>query len=133
LNIPQHVPHHYGGMSSNSASHHGGSNAALFSLQGPTFQMPNTPSGSSANSSPPFSPIQMQPATHLDHRSHISNHGMSTYPQHANYNSVKVEDDHYASNHSSHHNSMQYSYSGQNNNMDWQTAAYSSERQHLHR
>ena len=41
-------------------------------------------------------PIQMQSATQVDHRSHISNHGMSTYPQHANYNSVKVEDDHYA-------------------------------------
>jgi len=54
LTIPQHVSHHYGNMSSNSASH-GGSNAALFSLQGSTFQMPNTPSGSSANSSPPFS------------------------------------------------------------------------------
>lgn len=36
-------------------------------------------------------------------------------------------------NHPSHHNSMQYSYSSQSNNMDWQTAAYSSERQHLHR
>ena len=91
----------------------------------------------------------MQSATQVDHRSHISNHGMSTYPQHANYNSVKVEDDHYAvrpaniqgmfsdallqANHPSHHPSMQYSYSGQSNNMDWQTAAYSSERQHLHR
>ena len=41
-------------------------------------------------------PIQMQSATQLDHRSHISNHGISTYPQHANYSSVKVEDDHYA-------------------------------------
>jgi len=54
LSIPQHVSHQYGGMGSNSASHHSGSNAALFSLQGPTFQMPNTPC-SSANSSPPFS------------------------------------------------------------------------------
>jgi len=132
LNIPHHVSHHYGSMSSTSASHHGGSNGtALFNLQGPTFQMPNTPSGSSANSSPPFSPIQIQAATHLDHGSHISNHSMSTYPQH-NYSTVKVEDDHYTSNHPSHHSSMHYSYSGQNN-MDWQTAAYSSERQHLHR
>ena len=91
----------------------------------------------------------MQSATQVDHRSHISSHGMSAYPQHANYNSVKVEDDHYAvrpaivqgmpsdtlfqGNHPSHHPSMQYSYSSPNNNMDWQTAAYSSERQHLHR
>jgi hypothetical protein len=44
-----------------------------------------------------------------------------------------VEDDHYVANHPSHHTSMQYSYSNQNNNMDWQTTAYSSERQHLHR
>ena len=41
-------------------------------------------------------PIQMQFATQVDQRSHISNHSMSTYPQYANYNSVKMEDDHYA-------------------------------------
>ena len=90
----------------------------------------------------------MQSATEVGHRSHISNHGMLTYPQHRNYISVKMEDDHYAvhpgfiqdmlltllqTNRPSHHPSMQYSYSSQNNNMDWKTSTYSYERQHLYR
>jgi len=49
--IPQ---SHYGNINSNSTSHHNQS-AQLFSLPNPAFQMPNTPSGSSATSSPPFS------------------------------------------------------------------------------
>ena len=51
LAIPQ---PHYGNINSNSTSHHNQS-AQLFSLPNPGFQMPNTPSGSSATSSPPFS------------------------------------------------------------------------------
>lgn len=49
LSIPQPIPHQYGNQSIN------GSSAPLFNLQGPAFQMPNTPSGSSSTSSPPFS------------------------------------------------------------------------------
>ncbi|KAF8961411.1 hypothetical protein BDZ97DRAFT_1829173 [Flammula alnicola] len=142
LTIPQPLSHHYGSMSSNSTTHSSNQSGSLFNLHGaPTFQMPNTPSGSSATSSPPFSPIQMQPSSHLpmDHRQHISDHhAMSNYSQPtAHYNSVKVEDDHYnAASHPSHHTSMQYSYSGNqsqnHSSMDWHSA-YSSERAHLHR
>ncbi|KAJ3502445.1 hypothetical protein NLJ89_g8886 [Agrocybe chaxingu] len=56
LTIPQPMSHHYGNgnMSSTSAGH--SQNANLFGgLHAPPFQMPNTPSGSSATSSPPFS------------------------------------------------------------------------------
>ncbi|KAF8153300.1 hypothetical protein B0H34DRAFT_723015 [Crassisporium funariophilum] len=145
LTIPQPLNHHYGTMSSNSTNHHGGQSASLFNLHAPAFQMPNTPSGSSATSSPPFSPIQMQAPVHsqMEHRPHISeHHTMPSYPHHtSHYSSVKVEDEHYAaashSTHPTHHTSMQYSYSNpQNqshaNNMDW-NSAYSSERAHLHR
>lgn len=48
LTIPQPMPH-YGSQSVN------GSSTSLFNLQAPAFQMPNTPSGSSSTSSPPFS------------------------------------------------------------------------------
>jgi hypothetical protein len=41
-------------------------------------------------------PLQMTSATQVDHRSHLSNHGISSYTQHPSYSSVKVEDDHYA-------------------------------------
>ncbi|KAF9531179.1 hypothetical protein CPB83DRAFT_849498 [Crepidotus variabilis] len=53
LTIPQPLSHHYGNIGSNSSSH--GQNPPLFNLPNPGFQMPNTPSGSSATSSPPFS------------------------------------------------------------------------------
>jgi len=49
LTIPQPMTHQYGSQSVN------GSSASLFNLQAPAFQMPNTPSGSSSTSSPPFS------------------------------------------------------------------------------
>jgi len=144
LTIPQPLSHHYGNIGSSSTAH-GNNNqgGSLFSLQAPPFQMPNTPSGSSATSSPPFSPAQMQASSHLpmDHRPHISDHhGMSSYSQPApHYNSVKVEDDHYnTASHPTHHSSMHYSYSNHHNQsqghngMDWHTA-YSSERAPLHR
>src|SRR5262245_61594057 len=54
LTIPQHHPHHYSSTSQHN-SHSANSSSALFSLHAPAFQMPNTPSGSSSTSSPPFS------------------------------------------------------------------------------
>ncbi|KAF8179916.1 hypothetical protein BJ912DRAFT_855478 [Pholiota molesta] len=58
LTIPHPSAHHYGGNGGMSSHSHTASNqnGSLFNLHGtPTFQMPNTPSGSSATSSPPFS------------------------------------------------------------------------------
>lgn len=49
LNIPQPMQQQYNSQLIN------GNPTPLFNLQGPTFQMPNTPSGSSSTSSPPFS------------------------------------------------------------------------------
>jgi regulator of replication initiation timing len=55
LTIPSPL-HHYGGVPSQHPSNHNGAgSASLFGLHAPAFQMPNTPSGSSSNSSPPFS------------------------------------------------------------------------------
>jgi hypothetical protein len=54
LTIPQPVSHHYG-MSAQLSSTHGNGSSSLFSLHAPAFQLPNTPSGSSSTSSPPFS------------------------------------------------------------------------------
>ncbi|KAF8909753.1 hypothetical protein CPB84DRAFT_1673220 [Gymnopilus junonius] len=54
LTIPQPMSHHYGNMNS-SPNGHGNQGGSLFNLHAPAFQMPNTPSGSSATSSPPFS------------------------------------------------------------------------------
>jgi len=51
LTIPQ-VTHHYNSVPS---SGHGTPNSALFNMHPHAFQVPNTPSGSSATSSPPFS------------------------------------------------------------------------------
>ena len=121
LSIPQPVAHHYS-LGSNSANHN--QNTPLFNLPNPGFQMPNTPSGSSATSSPPFSvsififplrwwtrtlvimssfslqqPVQMQPPLHssMDHRSHLSDHHAipHNYTHSAHYTSIKVEDEHY--------------------------------------
>jgi len=47
-NVPQQIPHSY--LSSNSNGHGASQGGPLY-----PFQMPNTPSGSSATSSPPFS------------------------------------------------------------------------------
>ncbi|KAF8727149.1 hypothetical protein AX14_004738 [Amanita brunnescens Koide BX004] len=51
LTIPQPIPHHY----SNVTSANGTPGSAMFNMHPHAFQMPNTPSGSSATSSPPFS------------------------------------------------------------------------------
>ncbi|KAH6877367.1 hypothetical protein BKA70DRAFT_1346256 [Coprinopsis sp. MPI-PUGE-AT-0042] len=117
-------------VSSNSNSN------SLFNIHGSTFQMPHTPSGSSATSSPPFSPIQMQ-AHPLDQRPLTGS--MPHYSQNGHYSSsVKVEDEpSYQASHGSHHqSSMPYSsYSSQSTHngggMEWQ--GYSSERAQLHR
>ncbi|KAF5373434.1 hypothetical protein D9615_009497 [Tricholomella constricta] len=53
LTIPQPIHHPYSYTHSNAHSLSGPS--SVFNLHAPTFQMPNTPSGSSATSSPPFS------------------------------------------------------------------------------
>jgi len=55
LTIPQPISHHYGNMSAHHSSSQGNGSSSLFSLHAPAFQLPNTPSGSSSTSSPPFS------------------------------------------------------------------------------
>ncbi|KAF9233827.1 hypothetical protein BU15DRAFT_53393 [Melanogaster broomeanus] len=115
LTIPQPLSHHqYGNIPShNSSSGHGVSSngSSLFNLHAPAFhQMPNTPSGSSSTSSPPFSAIlttlysaHQQPAQ-MNHSSHSPansrpgslSHSTLQSSYHSNhYGSVKVEDDHY--------------------------------------
>ncbi|KAF8624734.1 hypothetical protein AX17_007065 [Amanita inopinata Kibby_2008] len=54
LTIPQPVPHHHH-YNNNVPSSNGAPNSAMFNIHPHAFQMPNTPSGSSATSSPPFS------------------------------------------------------------------------------
>lgn len=110
LTIPQPLSHHqYGTIPShNSSSGHGvaSNGSSLFNLHAPAFhQMPNTPSGSSSTSSPPFSPAQMNHSSHSPANSRPTSLSHSTLPSnyHSNhYGSVKVEDDHYGS--SNHHN-----------------------------
>ncbi|KAG2006868.1 hypothetical protein CC2G_014607 [Coprinopsis cinerea AmutBmut pab1-1] len=110
---PLTIPH-YGSVSSSSNS-----NGSLFNMHGSTFQMPNTPSGSSATSSPPFSVAYPNASTSESRSAQYSG-------------SVKVEDDSYG-NSNNHHSSISYSYSNQqhNNGLDWHS--YSSERAQLHR
>lgn len=64
LTIPQPLSHHYG----NIPSHNGSQNpqSTLFPLHGNAFQMPNTPSGSSATNSPPFSASIPSPSTFIE-------------------------------------------------------------------
>ncbi|TFK68162.1 hypothetical protein BDN72DRAFT_871065 [Pluteus cervinus] len=108
LTIPQPL-HQYGnGVPHGSHHHNSQSNNSLFTLHGPGFQMPNTPSGSSATSSPPFSATSMQHTTShssVNHRQNVSSHHViPNYAQQTNhYGSVKVEDENYVP--SNHHNS----------------------------
>ncbi|TFK32405.1 hypothetical protein BDQ12DRAFT_617124 [Crucibulum laeve] len=158
LSIPQPMSHHYGNIASNGHSN----SSAMFSLHAATtFQMPNTPSGSSATSSPPFSamtlcvlfpplqPAQMQAPSHPPPQIHQRNSGMSNhhnlsgYSQHSNhYEPVKVEEDGYGvcgslpphQNHAqtSHYPMQSYANTSPQNGMEnWH--AYSSERAHIHR
>ncbi|KAF9458265.1 hypothetical protein BDZ94DRAFT_1271043 [Collybia nuda] len=138
LTIPQPMSHHYSHISPNP-SHN---SSTMYSLHAPAFQMPNTPSGSSATSSPPFSPTQMQEPLHspANHRPPILNDQvMSNYSHRTNhYGPVKVEEDHYASSHQhQQHNghypiASQYTHPAPDNTMNsWN--GYSSERAHMHR
>lgn len=139
LTIPQTASNHYNNIPSNANHHCPGPNLS-FGLHAPAFQMPNTPSGSSATSSPPFSPIQMQVAPihpPMDQRPQQHNNTLSNYTQHHpnQYISVKVEDD-ASYNPGNHHSSLQYSYSHghghphDHTSMDWNTY---SDRPQLHR
>lgn len=117
LTIPQPLSHHqYSNVPShNSSSAHGVSSngSSLFNLHAPAFhQLPNTPSGSSSTSSPPFSqPTQMNHSSHSPAHSRPSSLSHTTLSNnyHSNhYGSVKVEDDHYgSSNHHNHHHNGQ--------------------------
>ncbi|KAK0484480.1 hypothetical protein IW261DRAFT_1456806 [Armillaria novae-zelandiae] len=134
---PLTIPH--GSQYGNVSSHNSGSNS-LYSINTPTFQMPNTPSGSSATSSPPFSPAQMHPSNSpVNPRPPLSSHqGLSNHSNGGgHYGAVKVEDENYAAHHASHTNNH-YSnplpsfYSQPDHGMDtWHS--YSSERAPIHR
>ncbi|KAG5715998.1 putative transaldolase [Termitomyces sp. T112] len=84
-----------------SSQHVISGSSSLFNLHAAsTFQMPNTPSGSSATSSPPFSPAQMQEPLHspVEHRPSpmTGTQSMSSYSSRAgHYAAVKVEEDGY--------------------------------------
>ncbi|KAJ6625086.1 hypothetical protein B0H10DRAFT_1783655 [Mycena sp. CBHHK59/15] len=162
LTIPQTtLPHHYS-VSAHPSNHTNSSHAgssSMFGLNGqPAFQIPNTPSGSSSTSSPPFSasPAQMHPSNSpATHRPPLPSHPhLSSYSQANQYVSVKAEDDNYSvsrpaqhsSNHhqSSHPQSSHSSHSQQHYSLppfshtmpdhamdNWH--GYSSERAPLHR
>ncbi|KAF8064920.1 hypothetical protein FPV67DRAFT_1500702 [Lyophyllum atratum] len=143
LTIPQPMTHHYSYTPSNP---HGVSGPSpMFNLHAPAFQMPNTPSESSATSSPPFSPAQMQEPLHspVNHRpsSMAGPQTLSNYaPRHNHYGSVKVEEDHYASSHHQQNNghyplppSDPYTHEHTSHGMENHWHTYSSERGHLHR
>ncbi|KAH7883095.1 hypothetical protein F5I97DRAFT_177690 [Phlebopus sp. FC_14] len=151
LTIPQPLSHHqYSNVPShNSSSGHGVSStgSSVFNLHAPAFhQMPNTPSGSSSTSSPPFSPAQMNHSSHSPATSRpasLSHPTLSNNYHSSHYGSVKVEDDHYGSSNGHH------SHNGQPNHYhttlppfaqtvpeaadidSWHT--YSAERAHVHR
>ncbi|KAJ6464012.1 hypothetical protein C8R45DRAFT_1175193 [Mycena sanguinolenta] len=157
LTIPQStLPHHYNNnnvsahpQSSHTSSSHSGP-TSMFGLNGPPFQIPNTPSGSSSTSSPPFSaslPAQMHSSNSpVNGRPTLAPpHSLSGYSQPSSqYVSVKAEDD-YSSSHHSHSNHHTSSHSGHghytlppfsqtmpDHPMDnWH--GYSSERAPLHR
>ncbi|KAI6038631.1 hypothetical protein EDC04DRAFT_2693174 [Pisolithus marmoratus] len=104
LTIPQPLSHQqYSSIPShNSSSAHGVSNtgSSLFNLHAPAFhhQIPNTPSGSSSTSSPPFSATAAQ-MNHTSHSPANSRPSSMAHPlpnnYHSNYGSVKVEDEQY--------------------------------------
>ncbi|KAH7926888.1 hypothetical protein BV22DRAFT_1061973 [Leucogyrophana mollusca] len=147
LTIPQPLSHHH---QYNNSSHGVSNNSSLYNLHAPAFhQLPNTPSGSSSTSSPPFSqPAQMQHTSHspinsrpnsLSHHHHPLS---GTYHSTSHYGSVKVEDDHYnSSNHHTHNGQSghyhtttlpSFSQTVPENDLDsWHT--YSAERAHVHR
>ncbi|KAJ6588220.1 hypothetical protein B0H19DRAFT_1098399 [Mycena capillaripes] len=153
LTIPQSsLPHHYPVSSSHPSNHstssHSGPGSSMFGLNGPPFQIPNTPSGSSSTSSPPFSPAQMHSSNSpVNHRPTLAApHGLSSYSQQGSqYVSVKAEDEYASSNHhpSNHHHPSSHSSHGYtlppfsqtmpDHGMDNWHHGYSSERAPLHR
>jgi len=131
LTIPQPMPHH-----SYPNPHQNSGPGSLFNLHGPAFQMPNTPSGSSSTSSPPFSPAQMQAPSisPVGHRPSLASHQISNYSGSNHYGSVKVEEEGYSqsSNHQPHNYTLPSFAHGDHGGMDsWHT--YSSERAQLQR
>ncbi|KAJ7720787.1 hypothetical protein B0H16DRAFT_1603888 [Mycena metata] len=155
LTIPQSqsqsaLPHHYPTSthsSNHTSSSHGGQQGSMFGLNGPgPFQIPNTPSGSSSTSSPPFSPAQMHSSNSpVSHRPPLSAHGLSSYSQPGSqYVPVKAEDENYSNHHSSNHHQSSHSSHGHytlppfsqtmpDHAMDNWHGGYSSERAPLHR
>ncbi|KAK7042517.1 BZIP domain-containing protein [Favolaschia claudopus] len=115
LTIPQSaLPHHHYNVSAHSSGHTSSSHSgpsSVFGLNGPPFHVPNTPSGSSSTSSPPFSPAQMHSTNSpINHRPTLAPPpGLSSYSS-GQYVSVKAEDD-YAppSHHQSHHHGSSHS------------------------
>ncbi|KAF7293046.1 BZIP domain-containing protein [Mycena indigotica] len=172
LTIPQSGhggPHHYSATQHTSSSN-SSTPGSLFLPPpnappiGPPFgQIPNTPSGSSSTSSPPFSPATMHansnPHAHshspVGHRPPSIPHGLSSYASSASsqsYVSVKAEDDSYPSSHQSNHSPHSHSNHSAgghhytlppfsqtipDHSLDNQTSSwhpsYSSERAPLHR
>ncbi|KAF8886410.1 hypothetical protein CPB85DRAFT_1232451 [Mucidula mucida] len=134
---PLTIPHHsqYGQVSHSS---HSGPGSAIYSMNGTPFQLPNTPSGSSSTSSPPFS------ATQMHSHAHSPSNGRASLPTSHNgngshYNSVKVEDDSYPHSNGHYSNSMPgnslppFTYPSQSEHGLENWHAYSSERAPLHR
>ncbi|KAL4067393.1 hypothetical protein V8B97DRAFT_2024972 [Scleroderma yunnanense] len=158
LTIPQPLSHQYNNIvSHNSSSGHGvSSGSALFNLHAPAFhhQMPNTPSGSSSTSSPPFSqPAQMNHTSHSPANSRPSSltHPLPNNYHSSHYGSVKVEDDHYGSSNNHNHHGHHSTHNGQANHYQASTTlppfaqtvsetgdidswhSYSAERAQVHR
>ncbi|KAJ7075415.1 hypothetical protein B0H15DRAFT_866868 [Mycena belliarum] len=150
LTIPQSsLPHHYSVSGTHTNSSHS-SGPSMFSLNGPPFQIPNTPSGSSSTSSPPFSPAQMHASQQspAGHRPPLAPpHGLGSYSAGGSQYSVpvKAEDENYSSSshppghhappHSGHHYTLPpFSQTVPDHGLDnWHTHGYSSERAPLHR
>ncbi|KAF4603001.1 hypothetical protein EYR38_003406 [Pleurotus pulmonarius] len=93
LTIPQTMAHNSYSSMPHSGAHSSQNSAPMFSMHASSFQMPDTPSGSSSTSSPPFSPAQMQQTSHSPVQQR------SSMPSHQYYGSVKMEEDNYAVRH----------------------------------
>ncbi|KAJ3982952.1 hypothetical protein F5890DRAFT_280324 [Lentinula detonsa] len=107
---PSHPSSHL--PSPHPTSAHGQPHHHFNNLAPSPFQMPNTPTASSATSSPPFSPAQMQNSAGSVAHSPVSQLGNLSRPGtsssvssiHAyNHGYVKVEEENYQSSHNSHH------------------------------
>ncbi|KDQ32625.1 hypothetical protein PLEOSDRAFT_1110203, partial [Pleurotus ostreatus PC15] len=103
LTIPQSMAHSSYSSMPHSGAHSSQNSAPMFSMHASSFQMPDTPSGSSSTSSPPFSPAQMQQTSHSPVQQRPS------MPSHQYYGSVKMEEDNYAASNHHHHAPPQHS------------------------